>query len=177
MIDQRNKGTQARVDKLTVEQMKKLITDMMKRDPSFVFHVMEENKSSLPSDPSPSASSPEWCKCQNCREMPTLLENVCCQGTPETCVSKLPEFAILIPEPMVLNMTNNYRNDFLGMEEEEDLNKSFRNAAYRQFVLWRSGYLGANNRKVIQSCCVLAVRDKYPSPHSIYTGYKIDRLA
>ena len=46
LIDQRNKATQARVDKLTVEQMKKLITDMMKRDPSFVFHVMEENKSS-----------------------------------------------------------------------------------------------------------------------------------
>ena len=44
MIDQRNKATQARVDKLTVEQMKKLIIDMMKRDPSSVFHVMEENK-------------------------------------------------------------------------------------------------------------------------------------
>ena len=195
LISQRDQATQARVDKLSTDQMKNLIQMMMKKNPAFVFHVMEENEKtsssssednlpttsdSMPtSPPLPDKDPIAWCTCRNCRPMPTLLENVCCKGTPESCIAKFPEFTLLILEPMVLNMSNNYRNDFLGLSEEneEDLNKNFRHAAYRQFILWRHGYLGANNRKIIPSCCVLAIREKFPSPHGIYTGYKPDRLA
>ena len=191
LISQRDQATQARVDKLSADQMKNLIKIMMEKNPAFVFHVMEENEKcadnqllstsdSPPIPPPLSESNPiPWCTCGNCRPMPSLIENVCCKGSSETCIARVPEFVLLILEPMVLNMANDYRNDFLGLsdEDEEDLNKNFRHSAYRQYTLWRHGYLGANNRKVIPSCCVLAIREKFPSPHGIYTGYKPDRLA
>ena len=196
LISQRDQATQARVDKLSADQMKNLIQIMMRKNPAFVFHVMEENEKcsssstdddqlcttpDAPSSPPPlPESNPNpWCTCGNCRPMPSLVENVCCKGSRETCIARVPEFSLLILEPMVLNMASNYRNDFLGLsdEDEEDLNKSFRHSAYRQYTLWRHGYLGANNRKVIPSCCALAIREKFPSPHGIYTGYKPDRLA
>ena len=182
LIKKRDEATQARVDLLSMEQMKRLVDEMMKRNPSFVFNVVEEiSKTNEEGEPLPPSSSetPHWCVCSNCREMPTMAENVCCKGTPDSCVSQFPEFTLLILEPGVLNIANDYRNDFFALteEDEEDINKSFRHTAYRQFVLWRCGYLGANNRKVIPSCCVWTIRDKYPSPHGVYTGFKPDRLA
>ena len=91
--------------------------------------------------------------------MPTLVENVCCKS--EQCLSKSPEFALIALEPIVLNLANGYRDDFLYYtgDQTEDQNKGFRHASYWQFTMWRSGYLGANNRQVIPSCVVLAIRN------------------
>ena len=48
----------------------------------------------------------------------------------------------------------------------------YRKAAYRQWTLWRCGYLGKQNQKVIPSCAMWAVRTKYPAPDGIYLGFK-----
>ena len=108
--------------------------------------------------------------------MATVVENVCCRS--EDCLAKSPEFALIALEPMVLNVANGYRNDFLGLVDDqlEDQNKHYRHASYRQYTMWRQGYLGANNRKVIPSCIVLAIRGRYPSPTGTYVGYKHNRL-
>ena len=52
-----------------------------------------------------------------------------------------------------------------------------RHAAYRQFVLWRHGRIGQGVRRVIPSCVVWLIRDRFPSASGQYTGFQISRLA
>lgn len=97
----RDCASKSRVEALSHEKMKKLVESMMKRDPSFVLEVVEEiNKEKGP--PKKNEEKLAWSKCGNCREMPTPIERVCCQGNPETCTSLLSE--------LVLRLANNYRN-------------------------------------------------------------------
>ena len=61
--------------------------------------------------------------------------------------------------------------------EDEDYNKPLRHAAYREFTLWKYQYLGTKNRRVIPSCCVWKIRDKFASLDGNYTGLRANRLA
>lgn len=183
LLQKRDRETKERVETLTDSQMKNLIDVMMKRHPTFVFDVLGEINQPLSNDEddvSAAVQKPSWCSCGNCREMPLVIENVCCRQLPASCYSKLAEFNLLILEPTVLRLANNYRADIFALlidDEVDDRNKSYRHSAYRQYVLWRNGYLGASNRRVIPSCCVWAIRDSFPSPHGHYTGFKSDRLS
>ena len=56
-----------------------------------------------------------------------------------------------------------YRSDVYSDDPEYGPN-DYRKAAYRQRTLWRCGYLGRRNRKVMPSCVVWDVRTKYPAP-------------
>lgn len=58
------------------------------------------------------------------------------------------------------------------VEDPEYTPLSYRKAAYGQWVLWQHGYLGRGTRRVIPSCVVWAVRDRYPSPDGRYLGFK-----
>ena len=98
LIRQRDEATQARIEKLSVEQMKSLIGGMMKRNPTFVFYVMEETERENDKLKT-TVESLKWCTCHNCREMLTLAENVCCNGNSETCISKHPNFRYLSWNP------------------------------------------------------------------------------
>ena len=117
-----------------------------------------------------SNEKPSWCVCGECQEMATMVENVCC-GCTETCLSKWAEFEMLILEPMVLRVANGYRNDFYGIDENEHLeddNKNFRFGAYRQLIMWRSGYLGAGNRSHPKLLCVENSPQMPQSYRSVY---------
>ena len=87
---------------------------------------------------------------------------------------------ILVLELMVLRLARNYRNDMQALPREEDPDgdehRAMRHAAYRQFVLWQSGYLGKGDRRVIPSCCTWKIRDRFPDPFGQYTGFKPNRL-
>jgi hypothetical protein len=50
-------------------------------------------------------------------------------------------------------------------------NYNRRRAAYREFVSKYYGHLGTGNRKVIPSCCVWKIRDKYPDRYKQYRGF------
>ena len=63
----------------------------------------------------------------------------------------------IITDPSTLSLQNNYRDDIYVFGEDENRNKSLCHAAYHQFTLWRYQYLGANNRRVIPSCCVASL--------------------
>lgn len=50
--------------------------------------------------------------------------------------------------------------------------RSLRLAAYFQFTWWVHGYLGRGNRRVIPSCVVSAIRERYPEASGEYQGFQ-----
>ena len=77
---------------------------------------------------------------------------------------------------MVLPINNHYWAEIFAQEPGNGA-RSLRHAAYTQFVLWRHGRLGHNIRRVIPSCVVWRIRDRFPSPDNLYTGYQVSHLA
>ena len=112
---------------------------------------------------------PIWCICGKCREMPGSKERKCCKRN--RCISLENNFYDICLNGLILEVAVNSRSD-IRVEVPRKDTKSLRHAAYRQFVMWRHGPLGAGNRVVIPSCCVWAIRQKYPSPNGNYTGYR-----
>ena len=54
--------------------------------------------------------------------------------------------------------------------------RSYRLAAYRQFIHWTYSRLCRGIRRVIPSCVVAAVRHKFPDSDGLYTGFKLAEL-
>lgn len=110
-----------------------------------------------------------WCKCGKCRLMPKEKENKCCGRV--NCVTNYNVFNKVCLDRDVLEVAIKTRNDYRA-EEIEFSTDSYRHSAYCQFVMWKYGRLGKDNRRVIPSCCVWRIRMAFPSPDGIYTGYK-----
>ena len=152
--------------------------ELLRRQPAAFADLVNGEFPGAPPDPDQEddlENVPEWCKCGHCVEMPTQLENKCCTQRRRACITLAPLFAQLVLDGNVLDLAMRYREDFLVLNNVRN-NENFRHAAYRQYVLWQHGRLGRGNRRVIPSCCVTAIRRRYPSPNGIYTGYQPARL-
>ena len=77
---------------------------------------------------------------------------------------------LYILDPGVLGLANQFRHDVMASHEGHD-NAARRHDAYRQFILWTYGRLGRGIRRVIPSCVVWRIRDRYPSPDGYYVGF------
>ena len=121
-------------------------------------------------DPDPQDNLP-WCICAKCRSMPLPEENVCCRSNP--CITTTESFETIVVNRDVLSVAIVHRSDVYS-EDPEYATSDYRKAAYRQWTMWRCGYLGRHKRKVVPSCVVLAVRTKYPAPDGCYLGFKED---
>ncbi|XP_077862827.1 P2X purinoceptor 7-like, partial [Saccoglossus kowalevskii] len=151
---------------MPIKSKDKILMQMVDNQPSLVFNLVEERSAQLEGyHPSSSTNNPEWCICRNCRQMPTQAERRCCGRLPESCISGLPDFQLLILNEAVLALASTYRRDILAVDDGDDLNRSNRHAAYRQFIM-----LGAGNRRIIPSCCIWGIRDKYTDEFGQYTG-------
>lgn len=86
---------------------------------------------------------------------------------------------MLVLDEAVLSIAQRYREDVLAVprdQRDQDVNRGYCHTAFRQFILWHYGRLGAGNRRVVPSCCVWQIRDKFPDRFRQYTGFKDGRL-
>ena len=141
------------------EDRKSLLVDIINQDRA----TSDENRS-------PTLTSvPPWCKCLRCHEMPTQKERKCCKR--RNCITFDQTFYEICLNGTVLEVAINSRCDIRVDVPSQDT-RTMRHTAYRQYVMWQHGPLGAGNRVVIPSCCVWRIQDKYPAPDNRYTGYK-----
>lgn len=149
---------------------------MLDRLPGLLFDVLALQDN--PQTP-PVAGRMHWCVCSNCRDMPTDTERLCCGQPPDHCISKLPHMDFYILDEGVLRLARAAWNDIFAVDDVQEPGeeqRSYRHAAYRNFVLWQHGRLGEGNRVVIASCVVWRIRDKYPDANGQYTGFRVRRL-
>uniref|UniRef100_A0A8W8MMK5 P2X purinoreceptor 7 intracellular domain-containing protein n=1 Tax=Magallana gigas TaxID=29159 RepID=A0A8W8MMK5_MAGGI len=176
----RNLQLRNRVAEMTEDALRELVMSVCERDPSLILDIVDRASQAEAAQggyhPLPGSNSPNWCVCSKCREMPTEEERVCCRQTPSNCLSTLPDFDLIVLDPLVLMVARRYRQDVLAAGEDDDFNRSNRHAGYRQFILWQHGHLGAGNRRVIPSCCTWRIRDTYPDSFGQYRGFVGGRL-
>ena len=123
------------------------------------------------------------CLCENCLEMPTPRENLCCRK-PHTKVLKsidVPSITCICQAGRI-RCSCFVRDVLLGDADLYEIhvgclpirpeNTTCRYIAYRRFVqlVWKT--TGSGNRKVLPSCFVTTVRRHFPSADGLYTGFK-----
>jgi len=133
-----------------------------------------------PTEPRSSGSGqPQWCNCGRCRPMESNEANVCCRKNlrPGRCITEVRRelFARILLDADVLRLILMDHNDLFA-NGDEPINTNMRYTAYRQFILWRYGYLGQGNRMVVPSCLTWAIRNMFPEQNGQYTGYRPSRL-
>ena len=163
---------------MDINTLQRLAIELLRRQPAAYANVVNGELvfgNGFQPEPEPGNNLPEWCNCGHCANMPTQEENKCCAQVRRPCISRTNLFRQLVLDGNVLELQMRYREDVLVLDNHRN-NENFRHAAYRQYVLWQHGRLGRGNRRVVPSCCVLAIRSRYPSPIGIYTGYMPARV-
>ena len=134
--------------------------------------LLANNSDQLPlqnNGPSQSQNLTPWCVCRKCHVMDSAEENKCCRQ--RDCVTNSSAFDSLVLNCKTLNIAIIHRSNFF-VSTPDYTSQSYRKAAYRQFIIWKYGHLGSQNRRVAPSCVVWAIRYKYPAPDGNYLGYK-----
>nr|XP_055065191.1 uncharacterized protein LOC129447207 [Misgurnus anguillicaudatus] len=98
------------IKRLTLDDCQQLLQRWLTREPSLIFDLMSLTPDPPPPGP-PHPQAPSWCVCRNCRNMPTLLEQKCCQQQPQNCTSLLPHMELYILQEGVLRLARRIWND------------------------------------------------------------------
>lgn len=176
--EQMNHEIQTLASQLTRSKLEGIFVQLANRNPGLIIDLLQD----APSNCSPDGQvtvNPNWCACGHCREMPTDIEKVCCGKTEQHCISTCCAMANLCLNEAVLHLMLIYRNELFGLHSlpTENYKRELRHAAYRQFIMWQHGSLGANNKRIIPSCCVWAIRTAFSDPNGEYSGFQPSRLS
>lgn len=90
--------------------------------------------------------------------------------TQSTVLACLPHFPPWWRQP-AHSQAVSFREDCLVSGQPGDDNWEYVSAACRHYTFWQRGSLGQGNLFVIPSCCVCAIRDRYPDPYGQFTGF------
>ncbi|XP_063049117.1 uncharacterized protein LOC134443131 [Engraulis encrasicolus] len=159
------------IRRLSLDQAHEVLDECFTENPGLIFNILRRLRDPQAAPP-PGSGQPSWCVCGRCREMPTLVEQKCCSEV--NCVTLLPEMEAYVLDQGGLSLARVLWNDLRVLVEEEhdrENTRQFRHAAYRQYIAWTRGTLGAGRRVVIPSCCVWAIRDRFPDPDGQYRGF------
>ncbi|XP_062574696.1 uncharacterized protein LOC134236500 [Saccostrea cucullata] len=116
-----------------------------------------------------SNSSVPWCSCGGCQIYEDPRMNICCRQS--SCVTSKPDFRNLCLRHDVLEIANILNWSFQTNQDPSFCMSKFRNQAYRNFILWQHGRLGAGRRIPVPACVTHTVRLRFPQSNRQYTGY------
>jgi len=122
-----------------------------------------------------------WCSCSQCSIEKREIDCLCChevsavseeQFDGKQCITFTDEFKTICLNKTVL------KNVLVGMHEtrgdhieKETSNRSYRYAAYKQFVWWVFQRLGKGNRRVLPSCVIWKIRNCFEEEDGVYSLY------
>ena len=75
---------------MSEEDAKETLYQALERKPGIVFDILDRISGPGGYHPQPGETTPQWCCCTHCREMPSMVERVCCGYIPEYCISTSP---------------------------------------------------------------------------------------
>ncbi|XP_070532880.1 uncharacterized protein [Ptychodera flava] len=172
MMEENERQMKEFVQQKTKEELECLTLELLRRQPGAWADLQQQLPYPAPQPGPNPGSSPPWCKCGQCQDMPTQAEKKCCATRQsQGCITNKGLFNYLVLDANVLELAMRWNADTYAEEHQRD-NACFRHFAYRQYIYWQHGRLGAGNRRVVPSCCVWAIRRKFPSPNNIYVGYR-----
>ena len=133
----------------------------------------------------------DWCLCGKCKAMETERESLCCLDTNEipddyfegNCITESEGFESVclsrhglkaaIRAKKYYKEKNNPKKSKPDEPKKPITNVTFRYAGYRQFVFWVYDDLKKGERKIIPSCVVWSIRERFPkSENEKWTNYK-----
>lgn len=123
----------------------------------------------------PQTGAPAWCNCARCGPTIAPHEQLCCRRSEGACIASSPLFEPLVLRRSTLEAALLYQ-DPLAPPAGPGLTSRLRHCAYRQYICWRFGDQ-ADGHPAIPRCCVLRIREEYPSPDGHYSGFRPENSA
>lgn len=134
---------------MPVDELRQRVKIMTAAEPDFVRpFLMRQIEDSGRNENS--NSNVQWCSCGVCRSFDDPRMNICCRQPP--CTTPKPEFRNLCLRHDALEFANILNWSPRTNQDPSYQLSTFRNQAYRNFVLWQHGRLGAGRRIPVPAC-------------------------
>lgn len=170
--DAKEEEVKAFIKDLDRQDLERITSELFMRNPgAFEDYVLTADPAIDQSTAEARRPSPDWCVCGNCHEQQQYIERKCCRSS-DDCLSTKNLFTTICLDGHVLEVAMRATEDILA-DPPVRSNGNFRHYAYKQFTYWQHGRLGAGRRRVIPSCCVWAIRNRFPAPDGHYKGFQI----